>query len=70
LTPRIEVIRGVDYDYKVDIWSTGILALEMADGEPPHMDLQPLRVSEKHKIDSILGSVYHCNATSSNTCGT
>jgi serine/threonine protein kinase len=27
-----ELIRGHDYGTKVDIWSTGIMAMEMAEG--------------------------------------
>jgi len=38
-----ELIRGQSYDVKVDLWSLGIMVMEMAEGEPPYMDFPPLR---------------------------
>ncbi|KAL7718750.1 Protein kinase [Entamoeba marina] len=38
-----EVIRNKLYDAKADIWSIGIMMMEMTEGDPPYMELPPLR---------------------------
>ncbi|OMJ93936.1 hypothetical protein SteCoe_2989 [Stentor coeruleus] len=63
-----EIASGSRYDEKVDIWSFGILAIEMIDGEPPFLRLDPtlilqnivkteIRLKNPNKISQDLAEV-------------
>ena len=34
-----EIIRGETYDQRIDVWSLGIMVMEMAEGDPPYMEV-------------------------------
>eukprot|EP01105_Mastigella_eilhardi_P025220 TRINITY_DN679_c0_g1_i3.p1 TRINITY_DN679_c0_g1~~TRINITY_DN679_c0_g1_i3.p1 ORF type:complete len:213 (+),score=29.14 TRINITY_DN679_c0_g1_i3:593-1231(+) len=38
-----EVIGGQSYGTKVDVWSLGIMMMELLEGQPPYMEIPPLK---------------------------
>ena len=48
-----EIARKEEYSYKIDIWSLGITALEIANGKPPYKELSPVELQNELESNRI-----------------
>ena len=48
-----EIALNLKYNYKIDIWSLGITAIEIANGKPPYNDIPPMKFIEIAKSNEV-----------------